>query len=868
MSSSLARLPTAASHYVSAAHQIPCLTAIRVYRLKCDRGRPCTNCSKREGTDPASCSYATPAVRNKKNQPANQPPDDVQDRIDRLEGLVLSLMHSGARVETSPSPSARDTQRPSSHDGKSGTTSPMHYSVMDASDDGELRHLNSGNKEGAPGLLKVDNREGRSMYVGDQHWYAILSDISEIKAYCVAHKREFDRGYSAVMASKPAFFRDGPVFLRGAEAATQEELRAALPPRQQVMTLVEHYLKSIDGTQSMLHMPTFLKQLQTFWDAPQESSMTFLGLIYSIMSLSLVFYTQAKSEPPEYKGHCIDLAAQFRNRTVQCLYAADYTSPGEYTIETMFLYMLGEFLTRWEADLDLYLIMGTIVRLAFRMGYHRDAKWFPSLSPFKAEMRRRVWAFVQMTDVLISLQVSLPSMIDHEEYDTQLPTNIRDEDFGPDTKVLPASRPWSENTGVDFLIFKSRLYNELSCIVKATTRISKKITYEQILYFDERLDQIYRDLPDRLRVCPPDPTDSTVSFMRRYNLEITYHKIRCLLHREYAAKARQNARFNHSRNVAVEAALASLGHLATLYTAAQSSPALASLRWYVQSSATKDFMLPAMLVCVDLHHDKETRESTRDLNSHCTNGFWTMRQRRNMIRVLEFTRKIWAECADNSVDAFRSSHVLTVMLRSIQVKATSPGSDSNNRNNGSGREDEHVHTPGTDHTDHSRFGSMPPDSRIPTSAPTSNPEQSVKPPHPGASVNCTTMGPSQPRGSPSCSQVNSSAPLFGMPQLNAVSMQTEFLNGQVNLDQYNMNVASPFNYMLNNMTSQGAMTNMDWDAFDNFTQSNAAMNIEPNFPMYTPSGPARDELMGMDPHPGNNTSMPHPHPHQQNRQPR
>ncbi|PHH53238.1 Transcription factor yanR [Ceratocystis fimbriata CBS 114723] len=789
----------------------------------------------------------------------------MQDRIDRLEGLVLSLMHSGAHIDTLPSPPFRDTQRPSSHDGESISSSPIPRPGF-IEENNEYRHLTGSKNGSSPGLLKVDIRGGRSMYVGQQHWYTILSDISEIKAYCVAHKREFERGYAAVMASKPAFFRDGPLLLRGAAPAPPEELRSSLPPKEQVMKLVDNYLASIDGTQTMIHKPTFTAQLQKHWESPEETSLTFIGLIYAIMSLSLINYSQAKNEPVEFKGRAIDLATQFRRRTIQCLHATDYTSPGEYTIETLLLYMLSELLTRWEADIDLYLIMGTIVRLAFRMGYHRDSKWFPSLSPFKAEMRRRVWAFVQMTDVLISLQVSLPSMIDNEECDTQFPTNLRDEDFGPETRVLPPPRPWTDDTSIDFMIFKSMLYSELTDIVKCTTRINKKVTYEQILCFDERLDQIYRQIPDQLRVCPPNPNDPTVSFMRRYNLEITYQKIRCFLHREFAAKARQNPRFNHSRTVAVEAALASLGHLATLHKATLASPHLVQIKWYVQASATKDFMLPAILVSVDLHHDRETKESSRNVNSSATSGFWTKRQRQNMLRVLEFTRKIWTDCADHSIDAFKSSHVLTVLLRSIQVKSCGSESESRAKSYpGSGREDDHVHTPSTVHsenTDHSRLSSLAPDSRMTTSAPTPSIESVKVPPHPGSAMEYAARH-SNGQTSENCPPPNVAAPVYGaIPELGAPNIQAEFLNNQINMDQYNMNISSPFAYMLNNMSTQGAMNNIDWDVFDNFTQSNAAMSIEPSFSMYAVAPPPpphsqRNEARNMEPH--NN-------PHHQNRQ--
>ena len=54
--------------------------------------------------DTLSCSYATPSSRKKGQGPAG--PDDMQNRIDRLEGLVLSLMHGGANIDASSAASA------------------------------------------------------------------------------------------------------------------------------------------------------------------------------------------------------------------------------------------------------------------------------------------------------------------------------------------------------------------------------------------------------------------------------------------------------------------------------------------------------------------------------------------------------------------------------------------------------------------------------------------------------------------------------------------------------------------------------------------------------------------------------------------
>ncbi len=76
-----------------------------------------------------------------------------------------------------------------------------------------------------------------------------------------------------------------------------------------------------------------------------------------------------------------------------------------------------------------------------RMGYHRDPAIYPQFTIFQGEMRRRIWACMNQLDSLTSYQLGLPSMIQDPQCDTQLPSNLLDEDFGPHSVHLPASRP-------------------------------------------------------------------------------------------------------------------------------------------------------------------------------------------------------------------------------------------------------------------------------------------------------------------------------------------------------------------------------------------------------------------------------------------
>lgn len=147
-------------------------------RLKCNRSIPCENCIRRG--DAAGCAYAAPGPRRKAT-PAGSSPDDMQNRIDRLEGLVLSLMTNGA---SAPGPTAAVAAVASERSGSTSTST--------AVDDGEMEKIKEeeGGEEGGEsdvdavansfGVLKVDAETEKTMYIGDSHWHLVLSDVSPL----------------------------------------------------------------------------------------------------------------------------------------------------------------------------------------------------------------------------------------------------------------------------------------------------------------------------------------------------------------------------------------------------------------------------------------------------------------------------------------------------------------------------------------------------------------------------------------------------------------------------------------------------------------------------------------------------------------
>ncbi|KAI9171948.1 Fusarisetin A cluster transcription factor fsa6 [Paramyrothecium foliicola] len=763
----------------------PCRT-----RKKCDRSHPCSNCTKREGQGTSSCTYAAPVTRRKNQSQGESSPDDMQSRIDRLEGLVLSLMHGGANIDAATAAAAGADASTSHSVTDSGSSAKVDEEAGRGDGDGNEDSDDEDDLATSLGVLKVDNTHGKSMYIGQEHWHTILADIAEVKNYFMTYgKTELETSYERMRSSKPATAREGPTLLLGAVPASEIELRAELPPKSTVMALCSRYFNSMDNAVNIIHGPTFQKQLQAHWEDPSKTPLMWLGMLYAILCIAILSYHKAGDEPPEWKGRSMDLASEYRLRTVQCLIKADYTKPAEYTIETLLLYVFGEYSSRWDADVGIWLIVSIINRTAYRMGYHRDPKWFPSIPPFQAELRRRVWAMVRMADVVFSHQVSLPSMIHEHDCDTELPSNIFDEELQPGMKVLPPSRPNTEPTPIAYMIAKARLCNELGNILQATTKVGKPVHYDEIIRFDAKLRQIMQELPPHLKLTPLEGSHDPVTLIiSRFNMEILYLKIMCLLHRKYMTRARQNPRYAHSRRSAIEASMQALNHLTMLHRESQQAGRLRSLAWFIKSIATKDFVLPAMLIVLDLHYDNLAMESGQ-IDQHEGAEIWQPEERAKMIEAVQTAGNIWKDLSHTSMVAFKAGKVVDIMLRKIQNPSQSEADPTSSRTESVASVPSLI----------ANFGLDP----SPTLSQDFMSPASVPPPIPPPGFN-------QP-----LELSESSAFMdFGLYPGMGAEFQMEGLTAT--------GPQSPFS-MLANLggglgTSQDVPTNLDWNAFENYAQ--------------------------------------------------
>ncbi|THC98523.1 hypothetical protein EYZ11_002031 [Aspergillus tanneri] len=514
------------------------------------------------------------------------------------------------------------------------------------------------------GIMKVDNN--KSYYVSEAHWAAVLSDIAEVRNYFVTHKKQYEEQAEKLKTTMPPTDVSGSALLFGVnKPATREEIMSSFPSKYTTDILIARYFSCYDPVTHILHGPTFQTQYNKYWEDPSETCIVWIGMLFAMMRLAMLSYHREGDEPPEFRGKSLHMAGTFRNLMAQCLTLADYTKPYPYLIESLIFHLHGDYCQTKEADVSVWVLIGVITRFAMRMGYHRDSKMFPNITPFQGEMRRRVWAFVRQADLLFSFQVGLPSMIRSSDSDTELPRNLYDDDFEEDCAELPRSRPPNEPTPISFLIAKTRLSLVFGHVVEQSSPLLS-VSYDKVMEIDAELRRARDLVPEHLVVRPVEEShlDPLSVVMSRYTVMSVYHKAQIVLHRRYLVRARENPRFTYSRRSCIDSAMELLHFQSMLHAECRPTGRLQSKQNRVAALCSTDFLLAATIVCLDLYHGHQLQAGGRASGDTFA---WGRERRDEMLAAIQCSKEIWDELRDDALEAWKASGALGVMLSRLNL---------------------------------------------------------------------------------------------------------------------------------------------------------------------------------------------------------
>ncbi|KAI7070291.1 hypothetical protein KC317_g22309, partial [Hortaea werneckii] len=240
-------------------------------------------------------------------------------------------------------------------------------------------------------------------------------------------------------------------------------------------------------------------------------------------------------------------------------------------------------------------------------------------------------------------------MVKTIQSDAEPPSNLLDRDFRPDCGLLPQGRGIDELTPSSYTRAKLRIVRVFADAAELS-HATVPPAYDEMMKLDRELEEAKAAVPPSLQM-PEDSTaiitDPPEQLMCRFNLDLLYLKTKTVLHRRYMlvpyeklSPSEQEFGIGASRRLCTECALRVLQHHHTIYTASQVGGQLESVKWYMGSISTHDFLLAAMIICLEL-----SKQMSDPAFGRHPETMLACPRRGAMMEALERSQKIWSEAA-------------------------------------------------------------------------------------------------------------------------------------------------------------------------------------------------------------------------------
>lgn len=379
-----------------------------------------------------------------------------------------------------------------------------------------------------------------------------------------------DRSADDLEASQSApvttrdFYR-GPFSTFGIASCSAEDQVKFHPQLDRVFPLWQVYIEAVDPLLKILHIPTTQRQLlqatQTLGEIPPSFEALMLAIYYaavSSMQTSVCSSTVMDEERQE-------LLNKYGLGVEQALAKAKLiTDPDLFGLQAFTLFLI---CARSHRDHSLiWTLTGTAIRLATRMGLHREPATL-GLTPFDCEMRRRLWWQIVVLDAQTAQDNDVDPSIYEHSFDTRRPANVDDSALDPSMSTIAI-----DSSSCTEMLFPLRMIE--------LTRTARRLlfsrpfthanTYPNISYL-EQLDSL-TSLQTQLAAHDATMLDGStpICILTQAYTSMEVARMKLVLHQLASCDPVQQQRHHHSATslplaaAIIEISRAILHHLATL----------------------------------------------------------------------------------------------------------------------------------------------------------------------------------------------------------------------------------------------------------------------------------------------------------------
>ncbi|KAK2000868.1 fungal-specific transcription factor domain-containing protein, partial [Colletotrichum falcatum] len=223
----------------------------------------------------------------------------------------------------------------------------------------------------------------------------------------------------------------------------------------EMFRLWQVFLERVNPMIKVIHVPSLEPLVFAAATGRLNTSADFEALICSInlvaiLALSEFETIQLLNVEKSHALRCSTLALKTAMKKIDFL--------KKYSIGTIQCLVLYLFSFQGQVDRHVaWIWTGTLVRIAQRMGLHRDGARL-GLSPFDTEIRRRIWWQIIILETKCAILAGFCDTLLPPNWDTKMPSNVNDADLLPGSLEPVKSREGATEMAFCLMLYESRLF--------------------------------------------------------------------------------------------------------------------------------------------------------------------------------------------------------------------------------------------------------------------------------------------------------------------------------------------------------------------------------------------------------------------------
>jgi Fungal specific transcription factor domain len=327
-----------------------------------------------------------------------------------------------------------------------------------------------------------------------------------------------------------------------------------LPPRSMVETLVEHYLITFDRLFPLFHGPTLQAEITKFYANPDSVSNSWLAQLYMILALTC--YASPSCSFDNYSGGHIGLSDRLMNGAEATFTQTAFLLRPDHgsftTIRVLCLIAIAkhmDIVTRHDSD-SCWQYMGLVVRSAMSLWLHRNPDIFTTMPRLEAQMRKRIWATVQLLDLVSSIDSGMQIQCRPEDFDTSAPS---DADADASAGFERGPETFYQGLLIDALPALSRTINKMNGPFP-------DMEYSEVIKLDTTLRDILHAVEDSQFLNTANPKDAEWIHLQQTTLSNLIRRVLLAVHQPWAKEASESPHYQTSHWTVLQCALAILRH--------------------------------------------------------------------------------------------------------------------------------------------------------------------------------------------------------------------------------------------------------------------------------------------------------------------